>query len=164
MNDKDFLELEAKYYVEVERRNKEKEAREELERIKQDLENAIEMNGWVRINKITISVDRNVAQGQDGNGGNEHETTQVEIKNLDLFRQCMKLYIKELECKSGMLDDKNYSLKGIADWLDLFKIFKEYEIQPCGTGDYSVEFGKFKKNEIPNIRYILKKMGAKENE
>ena len=36
MNDKDFEELEAKYYEEVERRKKEKEAREELERVKHD--------------------------------------------------------------------------------------------------------------------------------
>jgi len=167
MNDKDFMELETKYYEEVERRKKEKEAQEELERVKKDLENAIQMNGWIDINKITISVDRNVAQGQDGNGGNEHENIKVEIKDIDLFRQCMKLYINELECKSGILE-KDLKLEDINKWLSIFKVLKNYDIKQHFLDythcNYSIVFGKFSSARMREIKDLLKEMGAMENE
>ncbi len=167
MKDAEFRELEKQYYEEKYKRDLEEKAKAELERVKHDLEDAIEMNGWIDINKITLMVDRGVAQGQDGNQGYLTEQVKLEIKDHKLFRKCMQMYINELECKAGLKQEKEITLKDINNGLQVFKILTRYKIETNWEGvnnRYSVIFGLYDKKELNEVREVLRSIVGAEEE
>jgi len=95
MTDKEFKELEEKYYQEKHKRDEVNRIESKIQNVDKILDDELTRDGFTSYTHYSLSVNKNV--DYDGHGHGDSKVVSLDLENMDVFRYLMIEYKHLLE-------------------------------------------------------------------